>query len=130
MDDIAVVILAAGKGTRMKSDLAKVLHPVAGKSMVNHVVACAEQITRDHIHLVVGHQADKVEAEVSRAHKAHFALQERLLGTGDAVKAALPMLDDSVRHVLVLYGDVPLIRSDTLKNLVDAHRKAGSALTV
>lgn len=130
MDDLAIVILAAGKGTRMKSDLAKVLHPIAGKSMVNHVVECARTVAGDHIHVVVGHQADRVRAEVSQFHPAHFAVQKELLGTGDAVKAALPGLAECVRNVLVLCGDVPLIRKDTLRDLVQAHKSVKSEFTV
>ena len=129
-DDVSIIILAAGKGTRMKSDLAKVLHPVAGKSMVNHVVGCAKAVAPAHIHVVVGHQADQVKAEVSKYHPVRFAKQEALLGTGDAVKSALPGLSADIRHVLVLCGDVPLIRKKTIKNLVNAHVASGVKLSV
>ena len=130
MNDVAVIILAAGKGTRMKSDLAKVLHPVAGKSMIVHVTRCARAITRDEIHIVVGHQAEQVKSEVSAHYSVRFALQKALLGTGDAVKAALPDLAEHIRHVLVLCGDVPLIRKQTLKDLLAGHLDASAALTV
>ena len=130
MDDIAVIILAAGKGTRMRSDLAKVLHPVAGQSMVNHVIQCAKGVTREHIHVVVGHQADRVKAEVLKSHQARFALQKELLGTGDAVKAALPELAGNIKDVLVLCGDVPLIQRETIQDMVQAHRAANAALSV
>ncbi len=130
MNDIAVIILAAGKGTRMESDLAKVLHPVAGKSMVNHVVETAKAVAQDHIHVVVGHQADTVEAEISRCHTVHYAYQKELLGTGDAVKSALPGLDTAILSVLVLCGDVPLIQRETLQQFVAAHRASGVSLTV
>ena len=130
MDNIAVVILAAGKGTRMKSDLAKVLHQVAGKSMLVHVIEAALAVTSDHIHVVVGHQADQVKETVLKNHQVFFALQKSLLGTGDAVRAVLPGLSDSIKHVLVLCGDVPLIKQKTLLDLVNSHLAAKADLTV
>ena len=125
------VILAAGKGTRMKSDLAKVLHKVGGKAMVVRVIESIQPLIPHHTHVVVGHQADQVKAEV-RAHAAdtRFALQEELLGTGDAVKAALPGLDDDVTDVLVLCGDIPLIQTRTLEDLMVSHRENKAAVTV
>lgn len=130
MDKIATIILAAGKGTRMKSDLPKVLHKVAGKSMVVHVAQAARTLSADHVHIVVGHMADQVQAEVEGFFPARFALQKALLGTGDAVKAALPDLDSGVNHVLVLCGDVPLIQPETLKQLVARHQDQGAVLSV
>ena len=130
MNNIAVVILAAGKGSRMKSDLPKVLHKVAGKSMVNHVIEAALPVAFDHIHVVVGHQAQKVKDEILKNHDVHFALQKALLGTGDAVRAALPGIDAGVQHVLVLCGDVPLIKKQTITDLVRAHQELKSDLTV
>ncbi|MCF6248564.1 MAG: NTP transferase domain-containing protein [Desulfobacula sp.] len=129
-NDVGVVILAAGKGSRMKSDIAKVLHKVAGKSMVVHVVECALKITRDNIHVVVGHQAQKVKEEVGQFFNVKFALQEKLLGTGDAVKAALPGLTPEVKDLLVLCGDVPLIQEKTLKDLIYCHRQTQAKVTV
>lgn len=130
MDTLSVIILAAGKGTRMKSDLPKVLHPVAGTPMVNHVVASAYSLCRDNIHVVVGHQAEKVRQVVSERFDVSFALQTELLGTGDAVKAALPDLAAHVRDVLVLCGDVPLIQPQTLESLVKTHGDTGAKVTV
>ncbi len=129
-DDLAVIILAAGKGTRMKSEIAKVLHKVAGKTMIIHVVECALKITDNNIHVVVGHQAEKVQEEVSKYFKVDYAVQKELLGTGDAVKAALPGMKSGIKNVLVLCGDVPLIQEDTLRNLVDGHNESGSKITV
>lgn len=128
--DVGVVILAAGKGTRMKSDIPKVLHKVADKCMVVHVVECAKKITRDNVHVVVGYQAQKVREEVDKYFKVTFSVQEHLLGTGDAVKATLPALSKDVKTVLVLCGDVPLIREETLKRLVEGHRELQSKITV
>lgn len=130
MNNIAVIILAAGKGSRMKSDLAKVLHEIAGKSMVTYVIEAAFEIAAGHIHVVVGHQAERVQKEILKYHNVHFALQKALLGTGDAVRAALPGLDAGIQHVLVLCGDVPLIKRQTIKDLVSTHQDLNADLTV
>ncbi len=129
-DDVGVVILAAGKGTRMKSDTAKVLHKVAQKSMIVHVVERALEISPDKVYIVVGYQAEKVKEEVGRFYQINFAYQKQLLGTGDAVKTALPGMDSQVKNILVLCGDVPLIRIKTLYELVKAHKKTHSEITV
>ncbi|WP_165857162.1 bifunctional UDP-N-acetylglucosamine diphosphorylase/glucosamine-1-phosphate N-acetyltransferase GlmU [Marinobacter sp. JSM 1782161] len=110
-----VVILAAGEGSRMKSSLPKVLHPVAGKPMLHHVIDTARSLDAAGIHVVIGHGADKVRASISDDN-LHWALQEQQLGTGHAVAQALPDVPEDAR-VLVLYGDVPLIRSETLSHL-------------
>ncbi|MCP3941695.1 MAG: NTP transferase domain-containing protein [Desulfobacteraceae bacterium] len=130
MDDLAIVILAAGKGTRMKSDIPKVLHEVAGKSMVVHVLNAARRLTRDNIHVVIGHQAQLVKDEVGRHFSVNFVIQKLLLGTGDAVKQALPFLAPEIKDVLVLCGDVPLIREDTLRQFLATHRTTCAKLTV
>ncbi len=129
MDDLAIIILAAGKGSRMKSDLAKVLHPVGGKSMVVHVVGCAKKVTSA-VHVVVGHQAQQVKEDVNRFHRVSFSLQEQLLGTGDAVKSALPDIAPHIQNVLVLCGDVPLIQKDTLEDLMRVHGESRAKLSV
>ena len=130
MNKIAVIILAAGQGSRMKSDLPKVLHKVAGKSMVNHVIEAATEVASHHIHVVVGHQAEKVQEEIQKKYKVKFAFQKELIGTGDAIRVALPGVDASIQHVLVLCGDVPLIRKQTLADLVLVHRNQMADLTV
>jgi UDP-N-acetylglucosamine diphosphorylase/glucosamine-1-phosphate N-acetyltransferase len=130
MDDLAIVILAAGKGSRMKSDIPKVLHKVAGKSMVIHVLACARKLTQDNIFVVVGHKAQLVKDEVDRYFPVNFVNQKQLLGTGDAVKQALPSLAPGIQNVMVLCGDVPLIREDTLKDLLATHRSSQAKITV
>jgi bifunctional UDP-N-acetylglucosamine pyrophosphorylase/glucosamine-1-phosphate N-acetyltransferase/UDP-N-acetylglucosamine pyrophosphorylase len=129
-DDVGVIILAAGKGTRMKSDTAKVLHRVARKTMIVHVVERALEIAPDHVHIVVGHQAESVKDEVNRFHRVRYVYQKQLLGTGDAVKTAIPDLDPGIRDVLVLCGDVPLIKEKTLQELVCTHKKSKSGITV
>ncbi|WP_033396745.1 sugar phosphate nucleotidyltransferase [Desulfobacter curvatus] len=130
MNKIAVIILAAGKGSRMKSDLAKVLHRVAGTSMVNHVIEAAKEVASSHIHVVVGHQAEQVQKEIQKKHNVHFAFQKELLGTGDAVRVALPGIEACIQHVLVLCGDVPLIKKQTIIDLVSAHQNRMADLTV
>ncbi|MBL6996142.1 MAG: NTP transferase domain-containing protein [Desulfobacula sp.] len=129
-NDVGVVILAAGKGTRMKSDIAKVLHKVGGQCMVVHVIECARKISPDNVHVVVGHQAHKVKREINKFFKVKFAMQEQLLGTGDAVKAAIPGLKSDIKYVVVLCGDVPLIQENTLINMVEEHKKKQAKLSV
>ncbi|MCI0917544.1 bifunctional UDP-N-acetylglucosamine diphosphorylase/glucosamine-1-phosphate N-acetyltransferase GlmU [Pseudomonas stutzeri] len=110
-----IVILAAGQGTRMRSSLPKVLHPVAGQSMLGHVIATARQLSPDRIHVVIGHGADEVRQRLA-ADDLNFVVQAEQLGTGHAVAQALPAL--SAERVLILYGDVPLIEVATLERLL------------
>ncbi|MDO9624965.1 MAG: bifunctional UDP-N-acetylglucosamine diphosphorylase/glucosamine-1-phosphate N-acetyltransferase GlmU [Pseudomonas sp.] len=110
-----IVILAAGQGTRMRSALPKVLHPVAGKSMLGHVIDTARQLKPQGIHVVIGHGAELVRERLA-ADDLNFVLQSEQLGTGHAVAQALPML--SAERVLILYGDVPLIEVETLQRLL------------
>jgi len=112
-----ILILAAGKGTRMRSDLPKVLHPVGGKALVQHVVDTARQVGGEQLLIIVGHGAEKVEEQLA-APDVKFVLQARQLGTGHAVQQALPHLRNGAT-VLILYGDVPLTRADTLQKLID-----------
>ncbi|WP_339753945.1 bifunctional UDP-N-acetylglucosamine diphosphorylase/glucosamine-1-phosphate N-acetyltransferase GlmU [uncultured Marinobacter sp.] len=116
MSPLHVVILAAGQGSRMKSALPKVLHPVAGRPMLHHVIATAKQLGAEKIHTVIGHGADRVRETTSEA-SVNWVTQSEQLGTGHAVAQALPDLPDDAR-VLVLYGDVPLTRHKTLERLV------------
>ncbi|KEF30433.1 Glucosamine-1-phosphate N-acetyltransferase [Marinobacter nitratireducens] len=116
MSPLHVVILAAGQGSRMKSALPKVLHPVAGKAMLHHVVDTAKQLGAEKIHTVIGHGADQVRSSL-QDDALNWVLQTEQLGTGHAVAQALPDLPDDVR-VLVLYGDVPLTRRETLESMV------------
>ena len=110
-----IVILAAGQGTRMRSALPKVLHPVAGKSMLGHVIDSARQLQPQGIHVVIGHGAELVRERLA-AGDLNFVLQSEQLGTGHAVAQALPAL--SAERVLILYGDVPLIEVETLQRLL------------
>ena len=126
---LAVVILAAGQGKRMKSDLPKVLQPLAGKPLLGHVVSRARTLNPDSLHVVYGHGGNTVR-EALAAEKLQWALQAEQLGTGHAVMQAMPNIQDD-ELVLVLYGDVPLIRPETLKALLAAAGpKSMSLLTV
>ena len=110
-----IVILAAGQGTRMRSALPKVLHPVAGNSMLGHVIHSARQLDPQGIHVVIGHGAEAVRERLA-ADDLSFVLQDKQLGTGHAVAQALPAL--TADTVLILYGDVPLIEVSTLERLL------------
>lgn len=129
-NDVGVIILAAGKGTRMKSDMPKVLHKVARKSMIMHVIETAKKITSDNIHVVVGHKSDDVKEEISKYCKVNFAEQKQLIGTGDAVKSATPGMSNPIKNILVLCGDVPLIQGKTIKNLIDKHKQNCAKVSV
>lgn len=113
--NLHVVILAAGQGTRMRSKLPKVLHPVAGKPMLGHVIDCARSLSPTRIHVVIGHGAELVREQLA-ADDIHWVLQTEQLGTGHAVAQALPGTAGA-DQVLVLYGDVPLLRVETLQQL-------------
>jgi len=121
-----VVILAAGKGKRMRSDLPKVLHPIAGKPMLAHVLATARKLGAGRICVVYGHGGEQVR-EALAADDLTWAKQEPQLGTGHAVLQALPYLDPAA-PTLVLYGDVPLIRAETLARLLKVSRGGTPAL--
>lgn len=123
-----IVILAAGQGKRMHSNLPKVLHPLAGKALVSHVIDTARSLSPRRLCLVYGHGGDVVRAALDAPDLA-WALQEPQLGTGHAVQQALPLIADG-GTTLVLYGDVPLIQADTLKRLLRAAENALAILTV
>jgi bifunctional UDP-N-acetylglucosamine pyrophosphorylase/glucosamine-1-phosphate N-acetyltransferase len=123
-----VVILAAGKGTRMYSETPKVLHELAGRSLVEHVITTAEKLKPLGITLVIGHQAEQIQDRLAHLPLA-FALQQEQKGTAHAVEQALPMLQDDA-IALVLYGDVPMISETSLQELLDnTHENAMTVLT-
>lgn len=130
------MILAAGLGTRMKSNLAKVLHKLDGRPLINHVCRTATALDPAKIYVVVGHQGEDVKAAVLNEldeSTAGFAWQKQMLGTGDAVNAARELLAETDSTLLVLSGDVPMIKSETLTELVKLHhsfRGKGAACTV
>ncbi|GEB34019.1 MULTISPECIES: bifunctional UDP-N-acetylglucosamine diphosphorylase/glucosamine-1-phosphate N-acetyltransferase GlmU [Brevibacillus] len=128
MSKIHAVVLAAGQGTRMKSKLYKVLHPVCGKPMVQHVVDTMVSMQVEDIVVVVGHGADVVRAKLGEG--VTYALQEEQLGTAHAVSQAAPFLQDKEGTTFLLYGDVPLLSEQTLSALLTYHEEQQAAATV
>jgi bifunctional UDP-N-acetylglucosamine pyrophosphorylase / glucosamine-1-phosphate N-acetyltransferase len=127
----AVMILAAGEGTRMKSRTTKVLHTLCGRSMLGHALATAAELEPERLVVVVGHARDRVSAEVTQvAPRAQVVVQEQQLGTGHAVRMVKDAVGVIPGTVVVTYGDMPLLRGETLNALVDAHHAAGNAATV
>lgn len=127
-NSLAAVVMAAGQGTRMRSDRAKVLHELGGKSMLLHVLASLAGLKPEKAIVVVGHQADEVTSILPEG--VESVLQAEQLGTAHAVMQARPRLSKFSGEVLVLNGDVPLVRPATLKALVRRHRKEGALATV
>ena len=124
-----IVVLAAGKGTRMKSALPKVLHRVAGVPMIQRVLAAAATLLPESTTVVVGHEGDQVKSALSHNSLA-FVVQEPQLGTAHALLTAAPALRDASGTVVLLSGDVPLLSPQTLHALVDRHESTGAAMTV
>ncbi|MCB1791904.1 MAG: bifunctional UDP-N-acetylglucosamine diphosphorylase/glucosamine-1-phosphate N-acetyltransferase GlmU [Gammaproteobacteria bacterium] len=124
---LGVVILAAGQGTRMKSDLPKVLHRLAGKPLLGHVIDCARSLSPVEIVVVYGHGGERVRAVFDGQQDLQWVEQAEQLGTGHAVQQAMPVLK-TAEQVLILYGDVPLTRSETLQSLVAATEHQGFGL--
>jgi UDP-N-acetylglucosamine diphosphorylase/glucosamine-1-phosphate N-acetyltransferase len=127
--DLAVIILAAGKGTRMKSSLAKVLLPLAGHPLLHYTLDLSSKLNPVQTIVVVGHQADQVQ-QAFADRGVEFVLQHEQLGTGHAAKQAKEKLENFKGLVLVLCGDMPLIRPDTLLEMVAGHRASGAKCTV
>ena len=125
-----IVILAAGKGTRMNSNIPKVLHQIGGDSMLGHVISAASTLDSNKMHIVVGYGADQIKAAFEGSQAIEWALQEQQLGTGHAVMQAMPGIDseNNAGQVLVLYGDVPLTNAATLRSLVS--QSDASTLTI
>ena len=123
---LSVVILAAGKGTRMYSDLPKVLHPIAGKPMVKHVIDTAKQLGARNIHLVYGHGGDLMQQRLA-AEPVNWVLQTEQLGTGHAMQQAAPFFADD-ENILMVYGDGPMITPETLQKLIDSKPENGVAV--
>ncbi|WP_329187430.1 bifunctional UDP-N-acetylglucosamine diphosphorylase/glucosamine-1-phosphate N-acetyltransferase GlmU [Actinacidiphila glaucinigra] len=127
----AVIVLAAGEGTRMKSATPKVLHAISGRSLVGHVVAAARALEPEHLLVVVGHAREQVTAHLAGADAAvRTAVQYEQNGTGHAVRAGLAELPELTGTVVITAGDTPLLTPDTLRALVEAHTADGNAVTV
>jgi bifunctional UDP-N-acetylglucosamine pyrophosphorylase / glucosamine-1-phosphate N-acetyltransferase len=127
---VAIAILAAGKGTRMKSDLPKVLHSLGNRSLVEHVLRGCTDLQPDRQIAIVGYQGDKVRTALATWPNIEFVEQAQQLGTGHAVQQLLPALQDYQGDLLVLNGDVPLLRPETLQKLLAIHRENKNAATI
>lgn len=127
---LAVVILAAGQGTRMKSALAKVLHPIAGRPMLAYPLEAARALQPERLVVVIGRDADRVRESFADTPDVRFVVQEEQLGTGHAVLTARPALEGFSGDLLILYGDTPLLRSETLQTLRDTKVERGAELVL
>lgn len=128
MGSIFAVVLAAGKGTRMKSDLHKVLHPIGGRAMAEHLVIALQEARITDTYLVIGHGADAVKQYFGD--QVQYCLQEEQLGTGHAVLQTETFLRDREGITLIINGDTPLITSETIENLIAAYQASGATLTM
>lgn len=129
MRPLHIVILAAGKGTRMRSERSKVLHRMAGRPLIHHVIEAGRSLEPASVTVIVGHQAEAVKDALAGT-GCGFARQEPQLGTGHALLQAEAALEGASGDVLLLSGDVPLLRPETMAALVETHRQAGAAATV
>jgi bifunctional UDP-N-acetylglucosamine pyrophosphorylase/glucosamine-1-phosphate N-acetyltransferase len=130
MSDVHIVILAAGKGTRMKSARPKVLHDVAGRPMIEHVLATARRLSPASITLVVGHQGDVVRGALAAHRDLSFVVQEPQLGTAHALLTTEPLLAHRSGTLVLLSGDVPALSPEVLQRVLDVHHGARAAATV
>lgn len=126
---LAIIIMAAGKGTRMKSDLAKVLHKANGRPVIEYVLEKSSALNPEKIVLIVGHQADRVKA-ATKKYPVEWVPQEPQLGTGHAVMQAKQSLLSFQGDILILSGDAPLVNISTLRQLIESHRMEHAAATV
>ena len=129
MKDTVALVLAAGKGTRMYSDLAKVLHPICGRPMLSYTLAVVEDLGCDRVLVVVGHQAGRIK-EVFADAQVEWVLQSQQLGTAHAVQCALPHLTDHMGSVLICCGDTPLLTAETLRLFQQEHTELDADLSV
>lgn len=131
MTELLSIILAAGKGSRMKSDKIKVLHPVAGKAIIQHVISTLEGLNSKIVN-VIGHQKEAVQKELEGLDNwdLNYVIQSEQLGTGDAVRQANDFIKDHAGPVLILYGDTPLLKKESITEFVKIHKEKKSDLTV
>lgn len=128
---LAILVLAAGKGTRMESDLPKVLHTLRGKPLVAWVLEASRQLNPDRLIAIVGHKAELVEETIAPGFpEVEFVLQPQMLGTGHAVMQAEALLKDFEGDIVVTCGDAPLLTATTLQNLVEKRRTTGAAASM
>lgn len=128
-NQFATIIMAAGKGTRMKSDLAKVLHPILEQPMIHYVIALARDLGSQRVIAIIGHQKERVQEALKNEH-IEFAIQEPQLGTGHAVMQAEPLLHGYDGHVLVLSGDAPVLTRSTMRQMLAKHFEQNATATV
>jgi bifunctional UDP-N-acetylglucosamine pyrophosphorylase/glucosamine-1-phosphate N-acetyltransferase len=127
---LAVAILAAGKGTRMKSNLPKVLHCLGSQTLVERAINSCKLINPDRNLVIVGYQGDKVQSALSHLKQVEFVEQREQLGTGHAIQQLIPSLQDFQGDLIVLNGDVPLLRPETLQKLIETHQENKNAATL
>ena len=128
--DVHVVILAAGQGTRMKSAIPKVLHRLSGRTLIEHVLGVADSLSPTSVTLVVGHMANMIRDALRDRPGVRFVVQEPQLGTAHALQQTEPVLRGQTGTVILLSGDVPMLRAHTLRSLMEVHRRANAAATV
>jgi bifunctional UDP-N-acetylglucosamine pyrophosphorylase/glucosamine-1-phosphate N-acetyltransferase len=126
--DLRAIVLAGGKGTRMESDLPKVLHDLRGRSVIHHAIDNVRGAGIDDVLVVVGHRRDLVVEHLGDS--VRFVVQEEQLGTGHAVQQALPLLEQATGPVVVCYGDMPFVRPATFRALIDAGSRPGVAAAI
>ena len=127
---LSVAILAAGKGTRMASSIPKVLHKISGKTLLERVINCCNELNPDQIFVIIGHKACEVKDSIPKNKKIKFIIQDNQLGTGHAIQTLCNKVKKNEGNLLVLNGDVPLIKSDTLKKLLKFHSSESSDVTL
>lgn len=127
---LAAVVLAAGEGKRMRSEVVKVLHPLAGRPMIRHVLDAVKGVGAERVVVVIGHQRERVREALAHVEGIGFAVQADQLGTGHALLCAADELGEFDGDVLVCCGDTPLLTAATLRRFVDAHREPGSPATL
>ena len=127
---LAVAVLAAGKGTRMKSSLPKVLHSLGGRSLLEHVLKSVVDMAPSRCLVIVGYDAERVKQAIPADPNLEFVAQTEQLGTGHAVQQVIPYLEGFTGNLLILNGDVPLLRSRTLQRLLETHQQHGNAATI
>ena len=129
-DSLAIAVLAAGKGTRMRSALPKVLHRLSGLTLLENVLASTASVSPSRQIVIVGYGADQVKDALAHSSQLEFVEQREQLGTGHAVQQLIPALAGFEGNLLVLNGDVPLLKPETIENMVNTHRDSGSAATL
>lgn len=128
MKETKTIILAAGQGSRMHSEKSKVLHEICGDSLLGHVILANQKANIEKIAVIVGVHAEEVKLTLPKSIQTYYQAEQ--LGTGHAVMQALPFIEDFEGHVLVLVGDAPLVRAETLRGLIEAHEKNDRGVTV